>query len=88
MDHRQRVAAECREQMRDRLLASSMTPIASKGMGDASIDDVIATAEVSRGTFYRYCILPEAVFQDLAVEIANELISIHEARIKRLQLVN
>ena len=77
-DHRQRVAAERRERMRARLLASAMKLIAAKGPAATSIDDVIVAAEVSRGTFYKYFPSPEALVRELAIEIANELIRMAE----------
>ena len=64
-DHRQRVAAERRERMRSRLLASAMKLIAEKGPAATSIDDVISAAEVSRGTFYKYFPSPDALVLSL-----------------------
>lgn len=77
-DHRPRVAAERRERMRSRLLASAMRLIAEKGPAATSIDDVILAAEVSRGTFYKYFLSPDALVRELAIEIANELIGMAE----------
>lgn len=77
-DHRQRVAAERRERMRARLLASAMKLVAEKGPAATSIDDVICAAEVSRGTFYKYFTSPDALVRELAVAIANELIRMAE----------
>jgi AcrR family transcriptional regulator len=77
-DHRQRVAAERRERMRARLLASAMKLVAQKGPAATSIDDVISAAEVSRGTFYKYFPSPDALVRELAIEIANELIGMAE----------
>lgn len=77
-DHRQRVAAERRERMRARLLASAMKLVAEKGPSATSIDDVISAAEVSRGTFYKYFPSPDALVRELAIEIANELIGMAE----------
>lgn len=77
-DHRHRVAAERRERMRARLLASAMRLVAEKGPAETSIDDVISAAEVSRGTFYKYFPSPDALVQELAIEIANELITMAE----------
>jgi AcrR family transcriptional regulator len=77
-DHRQRVAAERRERMRARLLSSAMRLVADKGPAATSIDDVISTAEVSRGTFYKYFPSPDALVRELAIEIANELIAMAE----------
>lgn len=73
-DHRQRVAAERRDRMRSRLLASAMRLIAEKGPAATSIDDVISVAEVSRGTFYKYFPSPDALVHEVAIEVANELI--------------
>ena len=77
-DHRQRFATERRERMRARLLASAIRLIAEKGPAATSIDDVISAAEVSRGTFYKYFPSPDALFRELAIEIANELIGMAE----------
>ena len=77
-DHRQRVAAERRERMRARLLASAMRLVAEKGPAATSIDDVICAADVSRGTFYKYFPSPDALVRELAIEIANELIGMAE----------
>lgn len=73
-DHRIRVAAERRERMRARLLAGAMQSVAAKGPGAMSIDDVIAMAGVSRGSFYKYFPSPDLLLRELGVEIANELI--------------
>jgi len=77
-DHRQRVAAERRERMRARLLAGAMSRVAASGPGAVSIDEVIAQAGVSRGTFYKYFPSPDALLSELAVEIANGLIRVAE----------
>ncbi|MCR5878207.1 TetR/AcrR family transcriptional regulator [Phenylobacterium sp. J367] len=48
-------AAEAkRAQTRDRLLAAAERVIAEKGVDAASIEDFVAAAGVSRGTFYNY----------------------------------
>lgn len=77
-DHRSRVAAERRERMRARLLASALQLVAQKGPGALSIDDVIANAGVSRGSFYKYFSSTEVLLQALAVEITNDLIRMAE----------
>ena len=73
-DHRPRVAAERRERMRSRLLGSALRLIAEQGPAATSIDDVIAAANVSRGTFYKYFPSPEALVQELAFEVAKDLV--------------
>jgi AcrR family transcriptional regulator len=73
-DHRPRVAAERRERMRARLLGSALQLVAEKGPAATSIDDVIAAAEVSRGTFYKYFPSPDAMVRELAFEVAKDLV--------------
>jgi len=73
-DHRPRVAAERRERMRSRLLGSALQLVAARGPAATSIDDIIAAAEVSRGTFYKYFPSPEALVRELAIEVARELV--------------
>jgi AcrR family transcriptional regulator len=77
-DHRPRVAAERRERMRQRLMATALRLVADKGPAAMSIDDVISAAEVSRGTFYKYFPAPDALVRELAVQLANELIRMAE----------
>ena len=60
--------------MRSRLLSSALQLIAEQGPAATSIDDVIAAAEVSRGTFYKYFPSPEALVQELALEVAKDLV--------------
>jgi AcrR family transcriptional regulator len=64
--------------MRTRLLSSAMQLVAQKGPAATSIDDVIAAAEVSRGTFYKYYASTDALVRELAVAIANNLIQMAE----------
>lgn len=60
--------------MRARLLGSALQLIATKGPAATSIDDIIAAAEVSRGTFYKYFPSPEALVRELAFEVAKDLV--------------
>lgn len=60
--------------MRARLLESALELVAQRGPAAVSIDDVIAAAGVSRGTFYKYFDRPEALVRDLAVELTNEIV--------------
>jgi AcrR family transcriptional regulator len=64
--------------MRARLLSSAMRLVAQKGPAATSIDDVIAAAEVSRGTFYKYYPSTDVLVRELAIEIANNLIQMAE----------
>jgi AcrR family transcriptional regulator len=75
-DHRPRVAAERRERMRARLLGTALQLVAERGAAALSIDDVIAAAEVSRGTFYKYFPSPESLVREVAFSLANELVQL------------
>lgn len=78
-DHRTRVAAEKRERMRMRLIESALHVFAHKGADAAVIDDVIAMAEVSRGTFYNYFRTNEELLAAVVKELGNELLALVEA---------
>jgi len=78
LDHRPRVAAERRERMRLRLLSAAIRISAEKGPAAMTIDDVVAGAEVARGSFYKYFPTVDALVRDVATQIANELILMAE----------
>jgi AcrR family transcriptional regulator len=84
-DHRTRVAAERRERMRRRLFGSALQLVAKQGPAATSIDQVIQAAEVSRGTFYKYFESPEALFDELSLELANEMIRMAEPEVARIE---
>jgi AcrR family transcriptional regulator len=73
-NHRSRVGADRREQMRLRLIASAMLVFARRGAEGSVIDEVITTAKVSRGTFYNYFRTNEALFVAVAEEVGNQLL--------------
>jgi AcrR family transcriptional regulator len=81
-DHRPRVAAERRERMRSRLFSSALQLVAAQGPAATSIDDVIAAAEVSRGTFYKYFPSPQALVQELAFELAKDLVGLADPLVR------
>lgn len=60
--------------MRSRLLSSTLQLVAAQGASSTSIDDVIAAAGVSRGTFYKYFQSPQALVQELAIKMARDLV--------------
>lgn len=78
-DHRARVGAERRERMRRRLVESAMVVFAQKGIGSSVIQDVIATAEVSQGSFYNYFRTNEDLLRAVAGELSNEIFVIIES---------
>jgi len=77
-DHRPRVAAERRERMRLRLLSTAVRISAEKGPAAMSIDDVVAGADVSRGSFYKYFPSTDALVREVGTQVANELIRMAE----------
>jgi AcrR family transcriptional regulator len=80
-DHRTRVAAGKRERMRRRLVESALLVFAEKGVDASVIDDVIAGAGVSRGTFYRYFRTNAELLAATSEELANELLAAIEERV-------
>ena len=84
-DHRTRVAAERRERMRRRLFGSALQLVAKQGPAATSIDQVIQAAEVSRGTFYKYFGSPDALFDELSLELANEMIRMADPQVVRIK---
>ena len=83
-DHRTRVAADRREKMRARLIESAMLVFARRGAEGSVIDEVITTAEVSRGTFYHYFRTNEELLSAVAAEVGNQLLQIVDPVIREL----
>lgn len=75
-DHRTRVAANRREKMRMRLIESAMLVFARRGVEGSVIDEVITTADVSRGTFYHYFRTNEELLAAVASEVGNQMLQI------------
>jgi AcrR family transcriptional regulator len=73
-DHRTRVGAERRQRMRLRLIESALRVFAEKGLDAAMIDDVIAAAGVSRGTFYNYFQTDAELIEAVSAELTSETI--------------
>ena len=72
-DHRSRVGAERRARMRKTLVESALLVFAKQGVDASVIDDVIKTAEVSRGTFYNYFRTNAELLVAANEELSNEL---------------
>ena len=72
-DHRVRVAAARREEMRNCLLFSAMSLASDKSIHDIDVEEIIAHAQVSRGTFYKYYPSVSRLFEDLAAQLTHEL---------------
>jgi len=79
MDHRTRVGMERRRKMRIRLIESAFIVFAEKGVDVSVIDDVIAVAKVSRGTFYNYFRTNSELMAAVGETLSNELIDLIES---------
>lgn len=75
-DHRTRVAAERKERTRLRLLQSALQVFNEKGTEQTVIDDVIAAAGVSRGTFYNHFRTLDELLLALATTMSDEVIEV------------
>ena len=80
-DHRPRVAAERRARMRRKLIESALSVLAAKGVDASVIEDVIAAAGVSRGTFYNYFRTNAELLVAVIEELGNEVVHLIEARV-------
>jgi AcrR family transcriptional regulator len=78
-DHRIRVAASRREEMRNTLIFSVLALASEKSIHEIDVDDVIQHAQVSRGSFYKYFPSVQASIFALASQLALELTSEIEA---------
>ncbi len=81
-DHRTRVAAERRARMHRKLVESALLVFADKGVDASVIEDVIAAADVSRGTFYNYFRTNGELLAAAIQELGNELVEHIEERVK------
>ncbi len=66
-------AEQRRLKTRERLLAAAEAVIADKGFRGASIEDFVAAAGVSRGTFYNYFPTTTALLHAMNTRVAGEL---------------
>ena len=83
-DHRTRVAAERRARMHRKLVESALLVFAEKGVDASVIEDVIAAADVSRGTFYNYFRTNGELLGAAIQELGNELVEHIEERVKSI----
>ncbi len=73
-DHRVRVGAERRNKTRLKLLESALEVLNQKGPDNAVIEDFIAAAGVSRGTFYNNFDTTGELYLALATEMSDEIL--------------
>ncbi len=83
-DHRVRTGAARREKTRQRLLASALAVVADKGAEAAQIDDYIAAAGVSRGTFYNHFTTTAELLGAVTAELSDSVLAAIEARVSRI----
>lgn len=72
--HRSRVGAERRQRTRLRLIESALEVFAEKGVDATVIEDVIASAGVSRGTFYNYFRTDAELLAAVGEEVSNDTV--------------
>ena len=73
-EHRSRVGAERRHRTRVRLIESALEVFAAKGVDATVIEDVIASAGVSRGTFYNYFRTDAELLAAVGDAVSNETV--------------
>jgi AcrR family transcriptional regulator len=83
VDHRSRVGEERRQRMQLRLIESGLLVFAQKGVDASVVDDVIAEAGVSRGTFYNYFRTTAELLAAIGDTLGNELIALIDVVVKR-----
>lgn len=83
-DHRVRTGAARREKTRRRLLASALAVVAEKGVDAPQIDDFIAAAGVSRGTFYNHFTTTHDLLAAITAELTDKVLSAIEATVSRI----
>lgn len=74
-DHRPAVAAARRDRMRTHLVESGLRAVLAQGALNVSLETLLAQADVSRGTFYKYFPDVPTLVQCLATALSGELIA-------------
>lgn len=74
-DHRPAVAAARRDRMRTHLLESALRAVLAQGSVSVSLEVLVAQADVSRGTFYKYFPDVQTLVQAMASTLSDELIA-------------
>lgn len=74
-DHRARVGAQRRARTRERLLLAAMRAFAMRGAGANVIQEVIAAAGVSQGTFYNYFRGNDQLLRAVTAALSSEMLA-------------
>jgi AcrR family transcriptional regulator len=83
-DHRVRAGAVRREQTRQKLLACALGVVAHKGVDAPQIEDFIAAAGVSRGTFYNHFTTTHELLAAVTAESTDRVLGAIEATVSRI----
>jgi AcrR family transcriptional regulator len=83
-DHRVRTGAARREQTRRKLMTSALAVVAHKGVDAPQIDDFIAAAGVSRGTFYNHFTTTHELLAAVTAELTDTVVSAIETTVARI----
>lgn len=73
-DYRLRVAETRRRKMRARLIEAALLTVATRGLDSAMIEDIIAEAGVSRGSFYNHFFALRDLLHAASDELATEMV--------------
>lgn len=73
-DHRVRTGAARREKTRQKLLSTAVTVFAERGTDAPSIDEFIAAAGVSRGTFYNHFKTTRELLDAVTAEVSDGIV--------------
>lgn len=83
LDHRTRVAQSRKEKMRLHLMESALELLCTTdGNQSLLINDFIEFAGVSRGTFYNYFLSTNDLFNDITIQLSDEVLEIIEPLIR------
>lgn len=74
-DHRPAVAAARRDRMRAHLIESALRAVLAQGSVGVPLEALLAQADVSRGTFYKYFPDVQSLVQTMASALSDELIA-------------
>lgn len=83
LEARAAAAEQRKAQTRERLLEAAIAIIGEKGPDACSIEDFVAAAGVSRGTFYNYFPTAESLLHAVRQEIVAALTAVLDARLPK-----
>lgn len=69
---------------RERLLEAGLAAFLDRGYHAARVDDIVARAEISHGTFYLYFASKSALFEQLVATVASEMLDLVQDAPRRI----